>query len=119
VPEVIDFVFQDKSPAFDMLDYETAYTPDQKLLKGILAFGYDKAVQDFLSPDGAHQDTSQIDEGQMNYVGTQLTGRKRFEDAGKVFLANIAAFPDLLRLMRIMPTSVWAGEILMRQENTI
>lgn len=95
VPAVTGRFFGEKEcPAWKWMGYEREDTPGQVLLKAILEKGYAEAVLPFLSEDSQNIDTTRIKEWQMNQIGYRLMERHRYEDAKKVFYANMKAFPQ-------------------------
>ncbi len=95
VPAVTGRFFGEKEcPAWKWMGYEREDTPGQVLLKAILEKGYGDAIASFSGSNGQHFDTTRINEWQMNQIGYRLMERHRYEDAKKVFYANMKAFPQ-------------------------
>ncbi len=92
VPEVVQYVFDDECPAFEMMDYSTEDQPHQALLKSILESGYEKGAIEYLVENKKHHDTTLISENQMRRIGYRLLREGRFDDAKKAYLSNLTAF---------------------------
>ena len=92
-PKIVERVLGERCPAWEWLGYEREDAPWQLLFKAILEKGYGRAIPPFLEKNGRQLDTARINEWQMNQIGYRLMERHRYEDAQKVFYANMQAFP--------------------------
>ncbi|HEX8287733.1 MAG TPA: serine hydrolase [Pyrinomonadaceae bacterium] len=81
---------QQKSLAW--LDYEPYNSPTKVLLRDIFARG-EKAVDEYSARTKNNADGKSLNESQMNWIGYQLLGRKKYAEAIKVFETNVADFP--------------------------
>ena len=92
VPEVVQYIFNDECPAFEMMDYSTEDKPYQALLKNVLEAGYNDGITEYLDENQKHHDTTLISENQMKRIGYRLMREGQFKDAKMAYLSNIAAF---------------------------
>jgi tetratricopeptide (TPR) repeat protein len=77
--------------ALSWLDYEPYNSPVKTLLKNILVRG-EKAFNEYLN-QRKKQAEKTLNESQLNWIGYQLLGRRRYAEAIKVFEANTVLFP--------------------------
>ncbi|MEO1262175.1 MAG: serine hydrolase [Bacteroidota bacterium] len=91
--DVHDKVFNEKSPAAVWLDYRTEPAPRAQLAKSILSDGFEKAIIPYLNNKKEFQDTILLNAWKMNNVGYKIMNYGKYEDAKKVFMLNIKAFP--------------------------
>jgi tetratricopeptide (TPR) repeat protein len=81
----------DKQTALTWLSYEPYNSPTKTLLRDILARG-EIAINDPLK-QRKNTALETLNESQINWIGYQLLGRKRYSQAIKVFEVNAVHFP--------------------------
>jgi len=80
-----------RQTALAWLDYEPYDSPTKTLLRDILARG-EKAVDEHLERR-KNNPAAALNESRINWIGYQLLGRKRYEEAIKIFEVNTVGFP--------------------------
>ncbi|MDQ3801246.1 MAG: serine hydrolase [Acidobacteriota bacterium] len=89
--EIVSRAFGASHTALDWLRYEPYDSPARTLLRDVLAGG-EKAVDERFK-DGKFTGAKPLDEAQINWVGYQLLGRKRYPEAIGIFRINARNFP--------------------------
>jgi CubicO group peptidase (beta-lactamase class C family) len=84
IPKVVNYVFADTCPAFEMLGSSIKAAPDEKLILSILNDGYEQAIKQITITGGTKIDTALIKENELDYVGMQLVWRKKYSEAKKL-----------------------------------
>jgi CubicO group peptidase (beta-lactamase class C family) len=110
IPEVIRYVFDDECPAFELMDYAVEDQPHQALLRKIMETGYDDAIKTFSDNTGMHHDTTLISENQMRRVGWRLLRERRYDDAKKVYYANVIAYDSYNSYMQYANCCLRSGD---------
>jgi CubicO group peptidase (beta-lactamase class C family) len=86
--EMLDDGIGGEHPGLAFLNYQRYNDPSVVLLKAILSQGGNVAIKNYLD-----KRKQKIDEAQLNNVGYQLLGIKKFNDAIEVFKQNTVDFP--------------------------
>jgi tetratricopeptide (TPR) repeat protein len=92
VDEIVGSVKGAKQTALTWLNYEPYNSPAKTLLREILA-GDIKAVDEKLLHGKNNPVRKSLTESQINWIGYQLMGRKRYAEAVRVLEVNTANFP--------------------------
>ena len=89
--EIVSSIVGGKQTTLTWLNYEPYNSPTKTLLRDILARGK-KAIDEYLERR-KNQSVATLNESQINWIGYQLLGRKKYEEAVKIFEANTVSFP--------------------------
>lgn len=89
--QIVGNILGDKQTALAWLDYEPYNSPTKTLLRDILTRS-EKAIDEHLERR-KNRTGEVLNESQVNWIGYQLLGRKRYGEAIKVFEVNAASFP--------------------------
>lgn len=92
-PELAELFTGAHQPAWAWSNYSHFQSPAFRLLNSLAEEDFEVAVKPFLTASADHQDTTLIDEGEMNSLGYFLLRQKRYGEAKKVFGMNLRAFP--------------------------
>jgi len=82
-----------KQPALAWLKYEPYNSPSKTFLRAVLSDGV-KATGDYRKRGKRTAAGETLDQAQMNWVGYQLLGKKRFDEAIEILKLNAETFPD-------------------------
>ena len=91
VDEIVSSIVGGKQTALTWLDYEPYNSATKTLLRDILKRG-EKAFDAYLE-HRKNPAQDKLNESQINWIGYQLLGRKRYSEAIKVFEVNTVNFP--------------------------
>jgi tetratricopeptide (TPR) repeat protein len=91
VDEIMNSLVGDKQTALKWLNYEPYNSPTKTLLRDILTRGEIAINEHLKHRKNPAQD--KLNESQINWIGYQLLGRKRYSEAIKVFEVNAVHFP--------------------------
>jgi CubicO group peptidase (beta-lactamase class C family) len=100
IPKVVDYLFADNCPAFEMLGSSIKPSQDEKLILAILNDGYEQAIKQVTLADGSKIDTSIINENQLDFVTMQLVWRKKYWEAKKLLLAKAITYPQSVKAQK-------------------
>ncbi|MEM6380945.1 MAG: serine hydrolase, partial [Bacteroidota bacterium] len=100
LPELVDHLFKDKIPEFNMLERSRRVRADEKLLLAILEKGIDKGIQGFLASNKQSLDTNLITEGQADFVAMQLRWRNQNAEEGVLLKLITHTFPNSFKALK-------------------
>ncbi len=89
--EIVSNIVGSKQTALVWLDYEPYNSPTKTLLRDILTRG-EKALDEHIDRR-KNRGGEILNESQINWIGYQLLGRKKYAEAIKVFEVNTVNFP--------------------------
>ena len=90
--QIVSTIVSGKQTALAWLEYEPYNSLTKTLLRDILTRG-EKAIDEHLERRKSNAGRRSLNESQMNWIGYQLLGRKRYAEAIKVFEVNTISFP--------------------------
>jgi CubicO group peptidase (beta-lactamase class C family) len=108
--EIVNSVLGSKQTALTWLDYEPYNSPTKTLLRDILARG-ENAIDERMNPS-KNRGGRMLSESQLNWIGYQLLGRRKYMEAIKVFEINTLNFPKSANVYDSL------GEAYLRAGNT-
>ncbi|HAS41881.1 MAG TPA: hypothetical protein DCS93_15480 [Microscillaceae bacterium] len=91
VPDIVDFVFQDKSPAIERLGYHKL-RPTQRMVENLMYQGYEKGIQYFLEDNGL-LDTKKIKERYVYNAVRQLNWHQKYNEVKQLLQITLKTFP--------------------------
>ncbi|NER15079.1 serine hydrolase [Leptobacterium flavescens] len=100
LPKLVDYLFKDTIPEFDMLKNSMRTRADEKLMLSILKNGYEEGAKAFFFPNSTQINTSLINEGQLSFVAMQLKWRKKFAEEKSLLKAIALAYPKSFRAQK-------------------
>lgn len=108
--EIVNSVLGNKQTSLTWLGYEPYNSPTKTLLRNILTRG-EKSIDEHLGR-GKNHASETLNESQINWIGYQLLGRKRYTEAIKVLEINALNFPKSANVYDSL------GEAYLKEGNT-
>ncbi|OJJ20778.1 hypothetical protein BKI52_09345 [marine bacterium AO1-C] len=99
IPEVTDYVFEDKSPAIERLGYHKL-RPTQRMVENLMRNEHKQAIGFCINEDGTF-DTKKIKERYVYNVVRQLNWHQKYAAVRMLLQTNLQTFPKSFRAHKV------------------